>query len=405
MLGLKPPSMFAKSSTVKYLLALTAYNLAIFSLFSVVRSDILFWLYDDKFVINNGLLHYVDFRPGYPPVGKLPYTCLYKAFGNAESIVLYHLAILDLVLIILHKLFRDLTTQQRARALVLITALYPPLIWTICIAHADLLALLWLVLSIYFVKDRKPLAVGVFSGLGFLTKVYNAILLLPALVSFKSLRERLVLMSSFLATVLTISAPFLALDPLMYISVYTHHLLRGPSETIFALLDGYFSHTGFLHPTYEATIYAWQFASIYVPSNFDHFRYAWSHPQFQYVSLVLQASFFLAFSLMIGAYRGAKALKVLSLAMLSYFTFSPLWSPVFSIPVFIMLMLATLDVKVTHQASILAILILVDSLHYLIWSPWLPLDVHMGLLTVVVSRAISISLALYIVIKSRGWDQ
>ena len=403
MLGLKSPLISVSGSTFKCALMLMVYDLAIFFLFLAVRPDILVWLYDDKFVIVNGLLHYVDFRPGYPPIGKLSYTYLYKAFGNAESILLYQLAILDLTIIILHKLLRDLTTRRRARALTLIMALYPPLIWTtICSAHADVLALLWLVLSIYFVKSRKPLAVGVFSGLGFLTKVYNAILLLPAFVSFKSHRERLVLLSSFLTTVLTISAPFLALDPLMYISVYTHHLLRGPSESIFALIDGYFSHTGFLHPTYEAAIYAWQFASVYAPSNLDHFRYAWSYPQFQYVSLALQASFFSALSLMMGAYRGAKALKVLSLAMLSYFTFSSLWSPVFSIPVFIIIMLATLDVKAVHQASILTTFILVDSLHHLVWSPWPPLDVHMGLLIVVVSRAISTSLALYIATRSGG---
>jgi hypothetical protein len=376
-------------------------------LFSIIRPDILFWLYDDKFVVKNGLLHYVDFRPGYPPIGKLPYTYLYEAFGNAESIFFYNLITLDLVLITLYKLLKGITNNRRARILTSITALYFPLIWaTFCLAHADVLALLWLILSVHFMttKNKNPLAVGIFSGLGFLTKVYNAFLLFPAFILFKSGREKAVLLSSFLATVLTISAPFLALDPFMYISAYTHHLLRGPSESIFALLDGYLSHTGFLHPTYEAMIYAWQFASVYEPSNLDHFRYSWNYPQLRYVSFTLQAFFFCILSLTIMKMRyEVEVLKIISLSMLSYFVFSAFWSPIFSLPVFVLVLLtlATLNAKVAYQVSFLVIFIFVDSLHYLIWSPWSPFDAHVGLLVVVVFRSVFISLALYII--TRGW--
>jgi Predicted membrane protein (DUF2079). len=131
------------------------------------------------------LIYYVDFRPGYPPIGKLPYTFLYKVFGNAESIVLYNLIMTNLTLIILYKLLKEVTSRRKAIILTSIVALQPVLIWsTIFIAHADTVALFWLILTIYYIKAKNPLGVGLSAALGFLTKIYNAILMIPAFVLF-----------------------------------------------------------------------------------------------------------------------------------------------------------------------------------------------------------------------------
>jgi hypothetical protein len=403
MLGSKPLSKLMKSLLHKYLIALTAYDTLIIFLFLISRPNISAWLFDDVFVKKNGLLYYIDFRPGYPPLGKLPYLFLYNTLNSEESILFYHLITLNVVLTILFKLLKDITAKRKAVILTLTTAFYPPLIWvTIGNPHADLLALLWLLLSIYFIKNKNPMMVGIFSGLGFLTKIYNVMLLLPAFVLFKGW-ERMVLLSSFLVTFFAVSAPFLALDPLMYLSTFTHHSLRGPSESVFALLDGYFSHTGFRHPTYEATIYAWQFALVYTPSNLDHFRYAWNYPQLRYLSLAFQMIFLLLFSLMaIHAPHDVKMLKVISLASLSYFIFSAFWNPILSIPHFILIVLITLDAKIVYQILILIGFAVVDSLHFLVWFPGLPFGVHLGLLVVTVSRAILTSIALYIAAGDRG---
>jgi hypothetical protein len=391
-----------KNIPLKSLLALTAYDILIISLWLIVRPPILAWLFDDRFVAKNGLLHYVDFRPGYPPLGKLPYTLLYTIFNSAEGILLYNIITLNVALIILYKLLKGMTNQRRARILTLATALYPPLIWaTIYSPHADIPALIWLLLSIYFTKNENPIGVGVSCGLGFLTKVYNAILLLPAFMLFKGW-GRMVLLISFLATLFAVSAPFLALDPLMYVSTYAHHLFRGPSESLFALLDGYYSHTGFPHPTYEAAIYAWQFALVYTPSNLDHFRYAWNYPQLRYVSFALQTVFLLLFSLMVVRTPRERALKVALLALLSFFAFSAFWNPIISIPFFILSALITLDAKIAHQIFVLMGFVMVDSLHYMVWFPGLPLGTHLGLLVVVASRAILTSIALYVATGGRG---
>jgi hypothetical protein len=83
--------------------------------------------------------------------------------------------------------------------------------------------------------------------------------------------------------------------------------------------------------------------------------------------------------------------------MISYFTFSALWNPIVSIPFFIFSALTTLDIKLSYQVLILVGFTIVDTLHILIWFPGLPLGTHLGLLTVVVARAILISILLSVV--------
>jgi hypothetical protein len=388
-----------RSPLAKCLLALVMYDAFIVLLFLIFRPNLSSWLFDDRFVVASGLLYYVDFRPGYPPLGKLPYIFLNN---SVEGILLYHLTTLDASLIMLYRLLKCITERRRALILASTAAFYPPLLWaSISIPHADLLALLWLLISIYFVTKWNPVGAGVFICLGFLTKLYNVILLLPALLLFRGW-GRVALLSSSLATFFTISAPFLALDPLMYASTYTHHLLRGPSESLFALLDGYFSHTGFLHPTYEAAIYSWQFAAVYNPSSLDHFRYAWNYPQLRYVSLTLQIIFIILFSIMsITTNDRARMLKAALLALLSYFTFSAFWNPLIAIPFFTLIMLITVDLKMPHQILVLTGFFMIDVLHYLVWFPGLLLDTRLSLLVVVVSRTILTSVTLYVATGGR----
>lgn len=403
MSSLKHFSRLMKSIILKYLLMLITYDTLIIFLFLMFRPNILGWLFDDKFVTDNGLFYYVDFRPGYPPLGKLPYTYLYKAFGNAESIVLYNLAVADLTLIILYKLLKELTSRRKAVVLTLTVAFHPILIWsTISNPHADNLALFWLILIIYYIKAKNPLGVGLSAALGFLTKIYNAILMIPAFILFRGW-ERVILVSSFLTIIIFVSAPYLSLDPLMYVTTYLHHSSRGPSESIFALLDGYYSHTGFLHPTFEAMIYAWQFNAIYTPSNIDHFNYTWNYPQLRYISFTLQIFFLLLFSIFSNKMlHKIEIIKMASLAMLSYLVFSPFWNPLIFLPTFVLVILITLDMKTVYQVSTLICFMTIDLIHLATWFPGTPLGVHFGLLVVTASRALLITIVLYMTAKIMG---
>jgi len=366
------------------------YDLVLFLLYLTFNP--LIWFFDDNFVVENGLLHYVDFRPGYPPLGKLPYTLLYIFFRDHIPSIIYNIIVLDVVLYVLFKTLSNITSLRRAAMLTITAAINPIIILaTICYNHADLLALLFMLLSINALAKGKASRVGVYCGLGFLTKIYPAILLVPAFFKY-NLKEKILLVSTFMLSVTLVSLPFLMLDPSMYASTFAHHLLRGPSESILALLDGYYSHTGFLHPTYEAAIYAWQFSKVYQPSSYDHFRYGWNNPYLKYIFSLLQAGLFLLFSLMFRkSLSGIESMKKASLTALVYFTLSAFWNPLVAIPVFLLIIFSTLERGLIYQLLIITLFAIVDSLHFFLWSPGLPLDFKLSLIMVVSLRATLLS--------------
>lgn len=378
--------------TLYILVLMIVYDAALLLIHLMIKP--IFLLFDDNFVSENGLFHYVDFRPGYPPLGKLPYTLFYMLFkNNPVPLVVYNIVILDFALYILFKILSEITSLRRAKILTAIVALNPVFVWaTICNSHADMLVATFLLLGIRAFIKEKVSHIGAYCGLGFMTKIYPAILLVPLFFRY-NLKERLTLLSMFMVSVVFISLPFLILDPLMYASTFIHHLLRGPSESVFALLDGYYYHTGFLHPTYEATIYTWQFASIYQPSHYDHFRYEWQHPSLRFFYSLLQLGFFSLFSLMAGKSRSKiKAVESTSLAALLYFAFSAFWNPLIAIPVLLLVVFITLGRKLVHQLLIVSPLFIVDFLHMLTWFPGLVFGVGMSLLMIVSLRTIIFSI-------------
>jgi hypothetical protein len=367
------------------------YDLVLITIHLTIKPFL--WFFDDCFVAENGLLHYVDFRPGYPPLGKLPYTLLYFFFkDNPIPQIIYNIVVLDIVLYILYKMLSKLVSPRKAAILTMTVAINPTIIWTaICNNHADLLALLFMLLSINAIVEEKVLHAGVFCGLGFLTKIYPAILLIPAFFKL-DLKGKTVLVSTFMFSVMLVSLPFLIGDPLMYASTFAHHLLRGPSETIFALLDGYYSHTGFSHPTYEATIYTWQFYEIYQPSSHDHFRYEWNNPYLRYVSPLLQLGLFLLFSSI--SRKGlskVESVENTSLTALVYFTLSAFWNPLVAVPVFLLVIFSTLGRSLTYQLLMITLFSTVDFLHCLSWFPGLPIGIELSLIVVISLRTTFLS--------------
>jgi hypothetical protein len=368
------------------------YDVCCILILAVVKPDINSWFFDDAFALSNGLQHFVDFKPGYPPIGKLPYTLLYSVFRGGESVILYNLVILNIVIYVTYRLLSRIGTSREKKILTAAIALNPLIIQTLALNHADIPALLLFLLALYGLVRKNPLEVGVFSSLGLLTKIYPALLAIPAFLMFRKWNERWVLIASFVCTALLISAPFLVSDPLMYASTYLSHLNRGPSESIFALLDGYYSHTGFRHPTYEAAIYSWQFASIYAPSSYDHFRYAWTYPYLRSASSLLQFGFLLLFSIIAMAEQHPTArLKKASIALLSYFIFSAFWNPLLAIPVFMLVLFMVLGKETSYQILAMSSLVVVDTFHYLIWVPDFPIPKELSLLTVVALRATILS--------------
>jgi hypothetical protein len=326
--------------------------------------------FDDAFLKKTGLLPFIDLRPGYPPIGKLPYFSLFILFSETSaysiSVFLFNALTLFLLGITLYFCVSKLN-QKRALSLPLLVLIMPSVLYfTLYYSHADALAMIFALGALYFIEN--PSLCGALCAVGALVKFYPAVLLLPLLIFYKGIKKRVILLFSFILIVLLISLPFLLSDPLMYVSVVLSNNLRGPSESIFSIIDGYYGHTGFAHPTFDATIYSWQFARLYEPSSYDHFRYQWNIPVLPYLSTGLQIFSIILISLIARRRKDRKeAIMLISLAMFSYFAFSTFYNPIIHLAQICWLMLATLNWNKYAQISTIASFEAVNILHSLVW--------------------------------------
>jgi len=349
---------------VELLYAVTLSTIMIFLGFLPVSS------FDDVFMKETGLLPYIDFRPGYPPVGKLAYHFLYNLFSRTSvysfSAFFFNLSALLLLGTALYLCISKLQ-PRRAFTLALLFMMMPSVIYfSVTHAHADTLAVAAMLFALYFIDN--PWVCGALCGVGTLTKFYPASLLLPLLIYYKGIKKKVSLLYSFMFVVLLLSIPFLLADPLMYLSVAISHTLRGPSESIFSLIDGYYGHTGFLHPTFDATIYSWQFAAVYNQSSYDHFRYLWKIPALPYISLGLQMIFMITISWIAKKRQDQKeSMMFISLAIFSYFAFSTFYNPIIHLIQVPFLVLATLNWDNRAQIGMIFAFETVNIVHSLVW--------------------------------------
>jgi len=373
-----------------------------FSVFMIIILTLIFLgfypqtSFEDVFLQKANLLPFIDFRSGYPPVTRLPYYFLFIAFSNSSIygfITLFFNALTFFLMIFTIYLNVAKLSYERTLSIALIVTLMPSVIYfTLVIAHGDAIAMMFSLLALYFFE--KPWLAGVFCGFGTLAKFYPAVLLLPLIIYYKDFKKKLALLYAFILTMLLISLPFLLSDPLMYISVAACNFLRGPSESIFALIDGYFGHTGFLHPTFDGSLYSWQFAALYEPTYYDHFRYKWNIPILPYMSLGLQLASIVGISLLARKKKDQKeSVSLISLATFSYFAFSTFYNPLVQIPQICLLAIATINWNKHRQIKTLAAFEAVNTLHSLIW--YCPLFLYVGVM-LPLSIAIMLRFILYI---------
>jgi uncharacterized membrane protein len=354
--------------------------------------------FDDVFLQKTGLIPYLEFRPGYPPIGKLPYYSAYVFFLQTSLHAIYVLLFNGITLFLLSiSLYFCLLKVNKNKAVIvgLSILLMPSVIYlTFVYSRADALSVIFSLCVLYFFEN--PWLCGVFCGLGTLTKLYPAMFLLPLLLYHRGFKKKAVLLYSFTLTLLLVSLPFLLSDPLMYISVVLSHGLRGPSESIFALIDGYLGHTGFLHPTFDASFYSWQFATLYEPNSSDHFRYQWNIPILPYISLALQLASMIAVSWIARKKESrGEAIMLLSLAMFSYFAFSTFYNPIIHIPQICFLAIATSNWNKRTQLLTLTAFEAVNAIHSLVW--FSPTFIFIGL-TLPLSIAIMLRTILYLLV-------
>jgi len=102
-------------------------------------------------------------------------------------------------------------------------------------------AVFFLLLGVYMIIARRPVWGGLAAGLGFLVKLVPAFIAPVALRTLPGLSRKATYIVVAALVVLLVSIPFLFTNATFFLTPYLYQGSTGPWETIWALLDGYYS--------------------------------------------------------------------------------------------------------------------------------------------------------------------
>lgn len=288
---------------------------------------------------------YVDTREGYPPLGFLIYMPLYYAFRTNATAFYYAFRALNglfLVLTVysLYHILSSMFDEKKAMKLTLLYGFLPSVLKANTYSN-DVIAMLPTALAILMMVRKRSLLCGILIGLATLGKGFPLLLLIPAFFVFDELKDRVKVIGLTLTTLVLGSLPFTLLNPFTYISTFTHHGSRGPWETPWALIDGFYSHGGLLHPYFDKFFYHSNLLQVYDPSPFDNAIYAWRLDWLPLLLTVGEISVVLLLSL---AYRKRKneAVALCGLLYLGYMLFFKGYSTQFAVSTEFYVLLATM---------------------------------------------------------------
>jgi hypothetical protein len=201
---------------------------------------------------NMGFYPFVDFWLEYPPVFPWVMVGLYRLSllippwpqpGTWFFLLLStFLAVVEAGnLVLLYSIARRLYTKQRAVRLawIYVVLLEPVLV---LFGAFDGMGLFFILLAVLLTLDRRAVGTGVAAGLGFMTKMLPITAVPAAVQHMKRASQRIKLLVALALTVLLIAAPFLAVAPAHLIQSLRSPMLRASWETVWALLDGYYSY-------------------------------------------------------------------------------------------------------------------------------------------------------------------
>lgn len=214
-----------------------------------------YWFYLSLGKLSNfGYYPYLHYWLEYPPVFPWIAVAAYRfaltfpptIYGDFETT--YHLvlgapligaelAVIGLIYAIGLRLGPREEALRRA-------ALYAALFWPVLVALGwyDALPAAMLLLGLYLVLRGRAGGAGLLAGLGFMTKVFP-VLLFPVAVKFlPRRRDRIRAVAGTLIVTVAIAGPLLWLSPTYFVASYRATLSRSAWETVWALLDGYYSY-------------------------------------------------------------------------------------------------------------------------------------------------------------------
>lgn len=259
---------------------ISGYALAITIIYAIpIGSQYSEWYTFYSYLSEQQATPYVDLREGYPPLGFLIYYPLYHLFqGNPTAFSFAFRALNALLLIstllILYLTLKAIFGKTRSLKLTLYYALLPSVIISNAYSN-DIVALFPSALAIYMMTKRRAYLCGLLIATATLGKGFPLLLLIPALIAFTNMKEKIKLVLATFGALILASLPFLTLNPLTFISTFTHVGSRGPWETPWAFIEGYYSHGGFLHPLFDKFFYHSNLLRIYSASPYDHAIYKW----------------------------------------------------------------------------------------------------------------------------------
>ncbi len=316
-----------------------------------------------------GFIPYVDFQVGYPVLGFIPYGLLALSY-TSELIYGYvmryiNLALLSISLFAIYKVVNKHRGQRDA----LFTLLALVVSVSIVIANPyanDVIVLCFFSLALFFLMRKSPRLCGLLMGLAIFAKIYPLLLLPIFLAFFKNWRERLSLLTSLVLSVLLLNFFFLVLNPYVWCETFFGNTGRGPWETIWAVLSGYYSHGGVerMHPYFEGFFTYAQLEQIYPLSPADHAFYLYSNSA---IPLAMSLLLVLSFIVPLVLFTKKRILEVIGLSSSLFFIASKGYSPQFSI--FVIPLLA-LSVPGKKKFVLISLLDAATILQMMNWSGW-----------------------------------
>ncbi len=136
-----------------------------------------------------------------------------------------------------------LQLYDKAKALtcaLIYACLFAPLyVWT---GWSDSMPLFFLLLGLYLLLRHKAIAAGAMAGLGFWVKVFPILLVPVGLRALAGIRRKAAFFLAACATMLLIALPFLWVNAGFLWAFFANMLGRSSWESVWALLDGYYSY-------------------------------------------------------------------------------------------------------------------------------------------------------------------
>jgi uncharacterized membrane protein len=205
-----------------------------------------------------GFLPYRDFWLEYPPVFPwivvaayrltllMPAPAFYPLLPDALAGIFHFnlglvLVAADLVGIgLVWRICRQLWSRAEAERRTLV---YAVLFWPIIVALGwyDTLPCTMLLLGLWLILRGQAGRAGAVAGLGFMTKIFPAILVPIAWKFLPGRRERLAALLGATVVTAAIAIPHLLLNATYFVASYRVVFERSAWETIWAMLDGYYS--------------------------------------------------------------------------------------------------------------------------------------------------------------------